>query len=152
MVKLQAKMMRLKNSLTSTNSALRRKQSAEAARPFILLSCILINDRGVSVTNEWPAAMEASSGAERCGLCISAIRKCCASESFARKVIYRWNWIVAAAGHCLVHLAKRRGSADIRSWWMLCFPLFSQSARIYLPLQQWEKGKKIILYARFIGF
>lgn len=56
-------------------------------------------------------------------LCISTIRKCCASESFTRKVIYRCNWIVVKAGRCPVHLAKRRRRTDTWPWWMLCFPL-----------------------------
>lgn len=57
---------------------------------------------------------------ERCGLCFSTIRKCCAREPFTRRVIYRWNWIVVKAGHCPVHLAKGWGRTDTCSWCMLC--------------------------------
>lgn len=95
------------------------------------LPCILIKDapinRSVSVTNEWPAtaAMEAKEREREreSSLCITTIRKC-ASESFTRKVIYRWNWIVVKAGRCPVHLAKGWGRTNTWSWWMLCFLSF----------------------------
>lgn len=113
-------------------------QQPNVFRPFILSSCILIKDEPIncSLSNQCVTSNSChGSQPSYREVWFVFLCKCCASKSFARKVIYRWNWIVAAGGHCLVHLAKRRGSTDIRSWWMLCFPLFSQSAwTIYLLL------------------